>query len=128
MTHPATLLVIEDRPEVRTLFRLALKPLPVTVHEVDHGRAGLEAARALRPGLILLDIMMPGELDGLSVCRALKGDPALAGIPVVLVSALAQDSDRQAGLEAGADAYLTKPFSLADLSALVERYLGPFSG
>ena len=76
------------------------------------------------PDLVLLDVMMPGHLDGLSVCRAIKGNPELAAIPVVMVSALTQASDLELAREAGADDYLTKPFSLLGLMATIDRLIG----
>lgn len=90
----------------------------------DDGLAGLEAARRERPDAILLDVMMP-KMDGLTVAAELKGDPATASIPVVLLSAKAQAGDLGAGMATGADEYITKPFDPLELldrvTALIER-------
>ena len=119
-----TILMVEDRPEIRKLVTLAMRTLPYEVIEADNGEAGLKKVSELRPDLVLLDVMMPGHLDGLSVCRAIKGNPELAAIPVVMVSALAQASDLEQAREAGADDYLTKPFSLFGLKAMIHRLIG----
>jgi DNA-binding response OmpR family regulator len=116
--------MVEDRPEIRKLVTMALRTLPYEVIEADSGEAGLKKVVELRPDLVLLDVMMPGYLDGLSVCRAIKGNPELAAIPVVMVSALTQASDLKLAREAGADDYLTKPFSLFGLMATIDRLIG----
>jgi DNA-binding response OmpR family regulator len=103
---------------------MALRTLPYEVIEADSGEAGLKKVVELRPDLVLLDVMMPGYLDGLSVCRAIKGNPELAAIPVVMVSALTQASDLKLAREAGADDYLTKPFSLFGLMVTINRLIG----
>ncbi len=94
------------------------------IHEAPDAIVGLEAARALQPDLVLLDVMMPGGMDGLDLCRALRADPALAEVPVVVLSARGQASDRQAALDAGANAYLVKPFSPMQLLDLTGALLG----
>ena len=119
-----TILMVEDRPEIRKLVTMAMRTLPYEVIEADSGEAGLKKVAELRPDLVLLDVMMPGHLDGLSVCRAIKGNPELAAIPVVMVSALTQASDLKLAREAGADDYLTKPFSLFGLMATIDRLIG----
>jgi DNA-binding response OmpR family regulator len=106
-----SILIIEDQPDIRRLIRWALEFENYAIHEAANGEAGLAAARTIRPDLILLDVMMPGELDGLQVCTALKADAGMAQVPVVLLTARAQDADREAGKLAGANAYLVKPFS-----------------
>ena len=116
--------MVEDRPEIRKLVTMALRTLPYEVIEADSGEAGLKKVVELRPDLVLLDVMMPGHLDGLSVCRAINGTPELAAIPVVMVSALTQASDLELAREAGADDYLTKPFSLLGLMATIDRLIG----
>lgn len=118
------ILIVEDRPEIRKLVTMAMRSRPYIVIEADSGEAGLEAVATRRPDLVLLDVMMPGHLDGLSVCRAIKGNPELAVTPVVMVSALAQASDLALAREAGADDYLTKPFSLVHLMAMIDHLIG----
>ena len=100
------ILIVEDHADIRRLIRMTLEFEPVEIHEAPDAAAGLQAAQALRPDLVLLDVMMPGGMDGLDLCRALRADPALADVPVVVLSARGQASDRQAALAAGASAYL----------------------
>ena len=119
-----SILVIEDQPDIRRLIRWALEFETYAIHEAANGEAGLAAARTLKPDLVLLDVMMPGELDGLQVCRLMKADATLAQVPVVLLTARAQDRDHEAGLQAGADAYLTKPFSPLSLIETVGQLIG----
>ena len=118
------ILIVEDRPEIRKLVTMAMRSSPYVVIEADSGEAGLEAVVTQHPDLVLLDVMMPGDLDGLSVCRAIKGNPKLAAIPVVMISALAQASDLTLAREVGADDYLTKPFSLVHLRATIDFLIG----
>ncbi len=117
------MLVTEDQASLRLLFVATLQRAGLRVTAVDDGRAALEAARRERPALILLDVGLPG-MDGLAVCRALKADPATATITVVLVTARCQPHERDAGIAAGADGYLVKPFSPAQLVVEVRRRLG----
>ena len=115
------ILIVEDHADIRRLIRMTLEFEPVEIHEAADASAGLQAARALQPALVLLDVMMPGPMNGLELCRAIRADAALAGVPVVMLSARGQAADRQAGLDAGADAYLVKPFSPMELLELTTR-------
>lgn len=118
------ILIVEDHADIRRLIRMTLEFEAVEIHEVADADAGLAAAQALRPDLVLLDVMMPGSMDGLALCRALRADPALATVPVVVLSARGHARDRQAGLDAGATAYLVKPFSPMQLLELTGTLLG----
>jgi DNA-binding response OmpR family regulator len=114
-------LVIEDQPEIRELIRMALEFEPLDIHEADNGPAGLAAAHRLRPDLLLLDVMMPGGLDGFALCAQVRADAELKKTPIVMLTARSQASDRRRGLEVGANAFLTKPFSAVQLLATVGR-------
>jgi CheY-like chemotaxis protein len=118
------ILLVEDHADIRRLIRMTLEFEPVEIHEAADGATGLSLAQALRPDLVLLDLMMPGALDGLALCRALRADPVLARVPVVVLSARGHASDRQATHEAGADAHLVKPFSPMQLLELTGSLLG----
>ena len=118
------ILIVEDHADIRRLIRMTLEFEPVEIHEAADGATGLSLALALRPDLVLLDLMMPGALDGLALCRALRADPVLARVPVVVLSARGHASDRQATHEAGADAHLVKPFSPMQLLELTGSLLG----
>ncbi len=105
------ILIVEDHADIRRLIRMTLEIEAGEIHEAGDALGGWETARALAPDLILADVMMPGLLDGLDLCRAVKNDPKLRRVPLVLLTARDSEADRDVGLEAGADAYLVKPFS-----------------
>jgi CheY-like chemotaxis protein len=108
-------LVADDEDDIRALVGIAVRRAGcVLVASAADGAAALETARAERPDLVVLDVSMPGR-TGLEVCAALRADPATAGIRVLLLSAGATPDDVARGLASGADAYLPKPFSVADL-------------
>jgi len=116
-----TVLLVDDNPDVRAYVRSVLAP-KFQVLEAADGKAGLAVAREALPDLIVADVMMP-ELDGLELGRALKSDTMTDAIPVILLTARAESADQVAGLEAGADAYLVKPFDPAVLTACVANLL-----
>jgi two-component system, OmpR family, phosphate regulon response regulator PhoB len=117
------LLIVEDQPDIRRLVRWSLELEPHELHEAANGAEGLALARRVRPDLVLLDVMMPGDLDGLTVCAQIKADADLAGVRVVMLTARAQSTDRAAALAAGADAFLAKPFSPLELIETIARLL-----
>jgi DNA-binding NarL/FixJ family response regulator len=108
------ILVIEDEPEMRRNLVTILKLEKFQPLAAENGRSGLEMARKEKPDLILCDIMMP-ELDGHAVVQALRTDSQLAAIPFIFLTAKGEKSDQRAGMKLGADDYLTKPVSKADL-------------
>jgi two-component system, OmpR family, phosphate regulon response regulator PhoB len=115
------ILIVEDQPDIRKLIRMTLEFEDYEIHEAADGAFGLRMASAVGPDLVLLDVMMPGELDGLQVCQRIKSDPKLAGLKVVLLTARGQARDREAGQLAGADDYLVKPFSPLQLIETIDR-------
>lgn len=117
-----TILVVDDEPPILELVRFTLEDEQIRVLEADDGVKALETALAARPDLILLDVQMP-RLDGLEVCRRLRADASLAGTRIVMLTAAGQEADRARGLAAGADEYLTKPFSPLALFTLVRSLL-----
>ena len=116
-------LIVEDQADIRKLIRMTLEFEPYEIHEAADGATGLRMAEQIQPEVMLLDVMMPGELDGLQVCRRVRDDPQLSGTRVLLLSARGQLRDRQAGELAGADEYLTKPFSPLQLVETIERLM-----
>jgi two-component system phosphate regulon response regulator PhoB len=116
------ILVVDDEPEAVELVEFNLKQAGFDVVSAADGAEALKKARALLPGLILLDLMLP-EIDGLEVCKMLRRDAATAGIPIVMVTAKAAEIDRILGLELGADDYITKPFSPRELVLRVKKIL-----
>jgi len=114
------ILIVEDQPDICKLIRMTLEFGDFEIHEANDGETGLNMARAIKPAIMLLDVMMPGLLDGYQVCTRIKQDPALQSIQVVMLTARGQASDMAAGEAAGADAYLVKPFSPLELIERVE--------
>ena len=116
-------LIVDDQPDIRKLIRMTLEFENYEIHEASDGASGLRLAGGVLPDLILLDVMMPGEIDGLQVCRAVRANPALSGTRVVLLTARGQARDHEAGRLAGADEYLVKPFSPLQLIETIERLM-----
>ncbi|OGL20214.1 MAG: hypothetical protein A3K12_01580 [Candidatus Rokubacteria bacterium RIFCSPLOWO2_12_FULL_71_19] len=117
-----TILVADDEPPILELIRFTLEDDQVRVVEARGCLEALRLAQAVRPELCFLDVRMP-DLDGLALCRLLRQDPALAGSRIVMLTAASQEADRALGLAAGADGYLTKPFSPLALFSLVRSLL-----
>ena len=107
-------LVVEDEKDVRELLRLNLKGGGFDVLEAHNGAEGLAMAKAELPSVVILDLMMP-EMNGMEVCRALRRNPATSRIPILMLTAKSTEGDKVAGLEVGADDYVTKPFSPREL-------------
>ena len=117
------ILIVDDHPEVRELVEVTFSLGGYDVHKAVNGGAALDYLRRNPADLVILDVMMPGGMDGYEVCRRIKKDPDMANCKVVMLSARGQESDRQKGLESGADEYVVKPFSPAELLARVEGML-----
>jgi two-component system alkaline phosphatase synthesis response regulator PhoP len=117
------ILVCDDEANIRNIMDFSLEAEGFLVVSADDGDTALQAAISEEPDLIILDVMMPGA-DGLSVCRELKQNPRTRHIPVLMLTARAARSDREAGLAAGADEYVTKPFSPQRLVQKVNELLG----
>ena len=117
------ILVVEDDPSIRRVIVLALKSGGYSdILEVEAGDVAVNAAFEKRPDLVILDLMLPG-LDGLEVCRRLRSNPETSSVAIVMLTAKDSDRDIVAGLDAGANDYVTKPFSLALLFARVAALL-----
>ncbi|HEX2185745.1 MAG TPA: response regulator [Chloroflexota bacterium] len=117
-----TVLVADDVPDVRELIALSLTPGSYTILEATDGNMAWELIKRHRPEVVVLDVLMPG-LNGLELTQAIRGDPALAYTYVILLSAAVQPAQVEAGLAAGANRYMTKPFSLVDFFQAVEEGL-----
>lgn len=113
------LLVIEDEPSLVAALRYSLQKEGFRVDSATDGLDGLEKARSLRPDLLILDLMLPG-LDGIEVCRRLRTS---SNVPILMLTARADEVDKVVGLEVGADDYLTKPFGMRELVARVRALL-----
>jgi CheY-like chemotaxis protein len=121
------ILIIEDHADIRRLIRMTLEFEDHEIHEAANADEGLEAVRQLRPHLLLLDVIMPGRMDGLDLCRLVKSDPSLGMPLVVLLTARGQRQDIEAGMKAGADAYLVKPFSPIKLIETIDSLVSSLS-
>lgn len=120
--HHQTILVADDEPEIVDLVRLLLEWEGYTVAQASNGEEAVAQAQAIAPDLILLDVRMP-KMNGLEVLERLQSDPALAGIPVVMLSVVTAYPQVQTALERGAVAYLPKPFELREMARLVVSVL-----
>lgn len=115
-------LIVDDHGEIRHLIRLALEPSGHDLDEAADAASALERIRARRPDVLILDVMMPGDMDGYELCAYLKGSPEWRGIFVILLTARGQQTDVEKGKAAGSDAYLVKPFSPTALEQLVASH------
>jgi DNA-binding response OmpR family regulator len=115
-------LVVDDDPVIIRLLEVNFEMEGFEVITAVDGMDGVEKCRATLPDIVVSDVMMP-KLNGLELCVAIKADPTTDGIPVVLLSAKAQVADIRAGLDAGADDYVTKPFEPLDLIDRVNKLL-----
>jgi two-component system, OmpR family, phosphate regulon response regulator PhoB len=117
------ILVADDDPNVRFLISELLTRGHYEVTQAVDGSQALALARAQQPDLLVLDVMMPG-IDGFEVCRQVKNDPAMKAIKVIMVTAKTQGKDKETGLSAGADYYITKPFQINELSKKIKEFIG----
>ena len=117
------ILVVDDHLDIRKLMRITLDK-EYQVIEAENGDSALEIIRRERPAMVLLDIMMPGKLDGLAVLEAVKADSELKDTCVVMLTARGQVKDYEAGMLRGADGYFIKPFSPLQLLGFIRKRLG----
>jgi DNA-binding response OmpR family regulator len=117
------ILVVDDETELLKALTIRLKTSGYEVITAQDGQEGLEKAKSLNPDLIVLDILMP-KMDGYEVCRLLKFDEKYKSIPIIMLTAKAQDIDKVMGKKVGADDYITKPFETQDLIDKIKKHLG----
>lgn len=114
-----SLVIVDDNKKLRELLQVTLSFSDYKIYEAEDASHGEELIRAIQPHTVILDVMMPGEIDGLDLCKIIKSDTSLKNIRVIILSAKGQKADLEAGGKSGADAYLVKPFSpLSLLSTL----------
>ncbi len=118
----ARIVVADDDVDIRELVEFKLSTMGHDIVAVGDGAAALDACRAQKPDLAVLDVMMPG-VSGLDAIRMIRADPDLLDLPVILLTARAQEADVETGFDSGADDYITKPFSPRELAARVEALL-----
>lgn len=117
------ILIVDDQAETRRLVRWGLSDAGFSLHEAANAGGALQLARALHPDLVILDVVLPGGTDGVALCQQLRSDAELPGLQVLILSANTHPKDRQRALDAGANAYLCKPFSPAELNRQVQALL-----
>jgi two-component system alkaline phosphatase synthesis response regulator PhoP len=118
-----TILVVDDEPQIVEVVQDYLKQAGFRVLTTCDGQTALTIARHEHPDLIVLDLMLPGVMDGLDVCRTIRQDSALGEVPIIMLTARTEEADRLIGLELGADDYVTKPFSPREVVARVRAVL-----
>jgi CheY-like chemotaxis protein len=118
-----TVMIVEDEDDAADLFAEMMRVSGYRVVRTNKSAPAIGMMTADKPDVVLLDIMMP-EISGLDILRQMRRDPALAGIPVILITAKGMPADIKNGMEAGASTYLTKPVGFLDLKEAVERALG----
>jgi two-component system alkaline phosphatase synthesis response regulator PhoP len=116
------ILVVEDEKDIIEVLRYYLEKDNYRVHVAEDGFTALEIAEKVVPNLVILDLMLP-RLDGTEVCKRLKADERLRDIPIIMLTAKAEEADKIRGLETGADDYVTKPFSAKELMARVKAHI-----
>ncbi|MEI7612030.1 MAG: response regulator [Betaproteobacteria bacterium] len=117
-------LIVEDQADIRILLRMTLDTGSFEIFEAESGAEGFRMAETIKPDIVLMDVMMPGELDGFQACRKIKDHPRLYRTSVILITARGQQEDHALGAIAGADAYLVKPFSPLELLDTIQDLLG----
>ncbi|MCV2364972.1 response regulator [Paucibacter sp. DJ1R-11] len=116
----AKILIVEDQADIRRLIRWALEDTGHQLYEAPNGNLAMDLARTMQPDLVYLDVMMPGGIDGIEVCRQMRADPRLAKALIVMLTADASQATKTRALATGANFFLAKPFSPAKLLELTE--------
>lgn len=119
---PRKILIVDDEPDVADLVAYHLRAKGYQVETVNDPTASIGAARSFLPDLLILDIMMP-DLNGMQICRIIRADPRLQQVPIIFLTAKAEENDRISGFETGCDDYICKPFSTKELVLRVQSIL-----
>ena len=117
------ILIADDLSEIRRLLALTLKSEDYQIFQAENGEKAVEIAMSEHPDLIIMDILMPGKLDGLEATRVLKNNPETKDCKIIMLTVKGHETDRENALKAGANDYFSKPFSPLDLIAKVEEVL-----
>jgi len=118
------ILIVDDQAEVRRLVEMTLMVGNYHIIQAQSGEEAIEAVKAEKPDLVIMDVMMPGGIDGLEATRILKNDPETRGCTIIMLTSKAQEAEKQEGFRAGVDDYFVKPFSPLELIKKVEEILG----
>ncbi len=117
------ILIVDDEEKVRKLVEVTLSIGNFEILHASSGDEGLKMAQEAKPDIILLDVMMPGGLDGFDVCKILKSDPDTQDTYIIMLTAKGQQADKEKGLALGADDYFIKPFSPMELMDKIDKVL-----
>ena len=117
------ILIVDDDQDVRNLVEKTLRRADREIYTADNGEDGVTQAKTIKPDLIMMDVMMPGAIDGMEATKQIKDDPATKGCIVIMLTAKDGDLDRQKGAEVGADDYFAKPFSPLELMRKADEVL-----
>jgi DNA-binding response OmpR family regulator len=118
------ILIVDDQLEVRELVEVTLRAGDYEVFQAESGEKAIEMAKAERPELIIMDVMMPGGIDGFEATQTLKKDLVTKKCQIIMLTAKGQEADKAKGMKVGADGYFVKPFSPLELIRKVENVLG----
>lgn len=122
-----SVLIVDDEPNIVQSLQFLMTAAGLEVRTANDGEAALAAIVQRVPDVVLLDVMLPGS-DGYEVCRKIRMNPAWREVRIIMLTARGRDSERARGIELGADAYITKPFSTRELVEQVKRFLGSSTG
>lgn len=117
------IVIVEDQPEIRLLLRMTLEINAYEIFEASDAQMGLHLIEKTEPDLIILDVMMPGEVNGFMLCDMLKSSSRFESTPIIFLTGADSDEDRKVGLQSGANYYLVKPFLPEKLVSLCEKVL-----
>ena len=118
------ILIVDDQRQIRRLVAITLGREDYQIFEAKNGEEAIEIVKVEKPDLIIMDIQMPGGMDGLEATKVLRNDPETKSCCIIMLTGKGQEVDREKGFEAGADDYFTKPFSPLELLKKVEEVLG----
>lgn len=124
---PASILIVDDDPNIVLALRFLMEKAGYQVRVAADGEAAIAAVGKYRPDIVLLDVMLPRR-NGIDVCAAIRTAPATAGTRIIMLSAKGMERERNRGMQAGADEYITKPFSTRDVMERVRLLLEPIRG
>ena len=118
------ILIVDDKLQIRDLVEVTLGVENYSIFQAKNGQEAVKMAKSKKPDLIIMDIIMPGKLDGIEATRIIKNDPETKHCKIIILSGQSQKADREEGLKADAEGYFTKPFSPLNLIKKVETVLG----
>ena len=118
------ILIVDDQKEIRELIEISLRKKDFHILQVNNAKEAVDRTKKEKPDLVIMDIMMPGKIDGLDATREIKSDPQTRDVKIIILTVKGQDADIKKGLKAGANGYVIKPFRPLDLIRKVEEVIG----